>query len=395
MATKQRRFVLVALTMTIVVLSGLIAWREYLSLEPEDVALAWSPDGQQLAFTCRRRRRSEEWRFSHRYSGPYGGLDSSHWYEVCVVKVGSGKRIRLTRNAHYDGSPTWSPNGFQLAYTSRPSGQDNYDVRVLTLGDLASTRLGAGGEPRGRPRWSPVGQQLAFVATPKNMPYSDRLRNLYLLALDTEETTQLTYEQSVNEFAWHPNGRHIVFVAGGYEDKEIFVVSLEMGTISQLTATSGSKASPIWSPDGRRVAFTAGSRLSQVYSVDVLTLEITPLSTDAASLYQLPVWSPDGRSLAYIRNTYETHQRMFLEIQDLDGQGEIRSYEISTCTVLDLQWSPDGKYLALNQCEDWNRDGWNEFKILLFDIEQGVLKPLYMTFPWRSVRQSLSNALDR
>lgn len=359
---------------------GFCLWYRYLSLEPSDVSPAWSPDGQHLAFSCHRRQRDREWKFLQEYQGPYSGNDSLDWYELCVLDIESGDMMQLTRNTHYDGVPTWSPDGLHIAYMSKTMDQHSYDIKLLTLNSLTTTTLIAGNEKTGYPLlWSPTEPQLAFVSSWDNSPY----RDLYLFEIDTGETQQLTSIYKAHEFAWSPDGKYIACTGGEYMETEIFIISVESGTTSQITFDKGYKASPAWSPNGQFIAFTAGERFEQIYIVNISTLETTSLSTEATSAH-LPVWSPDGNHIAYL-----CHSK-FIEIKALNQSMETRSYEIPDDVVLDLQWSPDGKYLTSNQYADWNRDGWSEPKILLLDIEQGILRPSYTPFPW----QFLSNAVN-
>lgn len=377
------------LGMILIIASSLIILLDYLSLEPEDTSFAWSPDSLQLAFTCRRRQRDREWGFMQEYLGPHSGRDSLDWYELCILDINSRKRVRLTQNDQYDGNPTWLPDGDSIAYMSSATNQ-YLDIRLLALDSSTSTTLIVGDEQISPPIWSPVGHQVAFVSTRNNNPTGD----LYLFDMDTGDTKRLTHMHGVNKFAWSFDGRYIVFAGGDYMKMEIFIVSVETTSVLQLTFDGGYKTSPVFSPDNSLVAFTAGERLAQVYIIDTLTRKTIQFSTNTTSVHQFPTWSPDGDSLAYIRTSYESERGTFLEIKGIDQDAERCSYEITTCPVLDLKWSPDGKYLALNQCADWNRDGWSEFKIWLFDVEQGVLEPLYTTFPWRVAAQPLPNTTN-
>jgi len=381
---------LIVVSAILLVLSSFFVWHEYLSLEPLDISSTWAPDGQQLAFACHRRQRDREWGFLQEYHGPYSGSDSSDWYELCVLDIASGEMTRLTRNTYYDGIPTWSPDGLHIAYMSETMKQHSYDINLLVLDSLNSTTLITGNKRIGQLLWSPTGYQLAFVSSDD----SDLHKDLYLLELDTKKTRQLTYMDSVDEFTWNPKGDYIAFTGGDYMEKEVFMISVESRAISQITFDKGYKTSPAWSPDGHLIAFTAGERLAQVYIIDVSTHEVIQLSTDAMSFHQFPAWSPDGNFLAYIRGSLGNNQSTFLEIKALNQDVETRSYEIPDYPILALQWSPDGKYLALNQCADWNHDGWNEFKIWLFDIEQNVFRPSYTTFPWQIAAQSLPNVVN-
>jgi Tol biopolymer transport system component len=380
----QKRFLKYGVVvLSIAIIIGGLIWREYLSLEPEDAAFAWSPDGQYLVFTCHRRRRDRVEDFLHEYSGPYK-LGSLDWYELCVVGVDSSDRIQLTRNTHYDGFPTWSPDGRHIAYLSKVMGEHNKNfIQLLTLDALDSTTL-MKDEQLGSPSWSPVGSWLAFKSS----------GDLHLLDVDTMIMRKLTTINSVHEFDWSPDGEYIVFTSGSYPKTEVFSISVRTATMEQITFDGEYKSSPVWSPNGDFIAFTKGERLAQVYITDVSTYETTQFSTETGSLHEQLTWSPDSSALSYIRTSYGDAGGRFLEIKELNQDTEIRSYRIDNCGVLNLQWSPNSKYLALNQCADWNRDGWSEFKIWLFDVELSTLRPLYTTFPWQIPEQTLANVND-
>jgi hypothetical protein len=68
--------------------------------------------------------------------------------------------------------------------------------------------------------------------------------------------------------AWSPDGRHIAFSAmsGGFSD--LYVVTLDDGSVRRLTDDPYSDLQPHWSPDGRALAF-ASDRFST--SLDALT----------------------------------------------------------------------------------------------------------------------------
>nr|MBA3384169.1 PD40 domain-containing protein [Actinomycetota bacterium] len=66
-----------------------------------DFEPAWSPDGRRLAYVHSTGRR-----FGPRTAGT----------EIWVMNADGTRKRRLTRNALWDGSPTWSPDGGSILF---------------------------------------------------------------------------------------------------------------------------------------------------------------------------------------------------------------------------------------------------------------------------------------
>ncbi|HEY2594284.1 MAG TPA: LpqB family beta-propeller domain-containing protein [Chloroflexota bacterium] len=117
-------------------------------LQEEDVdALAWSPDGSQLAFTM----------FNE--PGPTQiGIAS-------VPSSGNQQAARvLTTQAGGALDPAWSPDGNWLAF----AGHDGLNLEIYALqpgnADAAPTRLTSDGLLARSPVWSPDGQHIAYLS---------------------------------------------------------------------------------------------------------------------------------------------------------------------------------------------------------------------------------------
>ena len=95
-----------------------------------------------------------------------------------------------------------------------------------------------------------------------------------------------------------PDGSRFCFTYQG----NLWVVPVEGGPATRLTANDSYDSSPRWSPDGKRIAYIAPGQPSgaQIFvkwmdTVDAGT-QITRLERSPSNLQ----WSPDGKSIAFI-----------------------------------------------------------------------------------------------
>jgi Tol biopolymer transport system component len=108
---------------------------------------------------------------------------------------------------------------------------------------------------------------------------------------------------------WSPDGRHVVWFAGPFNEENLFVTDVSTGRTSQLTALPGVEIAPMWSPDGRHVLFrhigpdSTGRAASSLRVVAVQDTAVRALSaTTSLGMVGSPAdgkprWSPDGRNV--------------------------------------------------------------------------------------------------
>ena len=147
---------------------------------------------------------------------------------------------RLTNHPAIDITPTWSPSGTQIAFTSDRTGTPQiYMIGADGLGlqqaDVASrTPIGR----RGRRRRS-TRSRTPRAPGPGN--------DIKVIDLATGEVRQLTFGEGTNESpAFAPNGRHLAFTSTRSGKTQIFTIARDGKDLRQLTQT-GNNYQPDWS----------------------------------------------------------------------------------------------------------------------------------------------------
>jgi len=162
---------------------------------------------------------------------------------------------RLTSGAWDDITPSPSPDGQKLAFSSNRNG--HWDLYLLDLSNGDTTQLTDTPEYEGSPSWSPDGTFLAYEAY-----LNDNLEIVVGPADDpANDTVRLTNSPAADHSpTWAPGGRQIAFISNG----EVILADLDKPEETRFQNLShtpiASESHPIWSPDGKQLAWAVSSQ---------------------------------------------------------------------------------------------------------------------------------------
>jgi hypothetical protein len=174
---------------------------------------------------------------------------------------------------HNVSSPTWSPDGTQLAFAGIAR-SGTWDLYTIRRRDGEITRLTRDVYADGAPDWSPDGRTIVFTSdrTPYGRPGSDPGRtssNLFLLDLASGRITYLTNGRWTDLAPrWSPDGQRLLFASDREGAFDLYVSDLT-GRVEKLTRISTGVLSAEWWPDGSSIVFTAYDGQSQIYRMEM------------------------------------------------------------------------------------------------------------------------------
>lgn len=129
------------------------AGRYELPLEPFGgiEQLSWSPDGQCVAYSCKKVGTGREYAFS---------TDT----EIYIFKILTGQTVRIPMDGGYDTDPVWSPDGKHLAWLSMARNGYEADKTRLMVADILQSS--GSGQTKNRPvHDSESGRSQAAIGT--------------------------------------------------------------------------------------------------------------------------------------------------------------------------------------------------------------------------------------
>jgi TolB protein len=201
--------------------------------------LSWSPDGRRIAFAS-------------------GDADSA---DIYTVHVDTRSVEPIVLGPRSDLSPSWSPGGDEVFFSSDRTGQ--WEVWALQLSNGVLRRVTSDGGNSG-PAVSPSGEYVAWIKQDRGVAIKHRASGR---ELQLQAPRKVAYSPS-----WSPDGRYLAVTANDWGSWDIYLLRSDGTYALLLTKNHKRDAMPAWSPDGERIALISevGQKTLSIWTVEDL-----------------------------------------------------------------------------------------------------------------------------
>lgn len=224
--------------------------------------------------------------------------------EIYFADYDGANTTRFTVNRSLNLSPSWSPTGDLLAYTSYASGFPDIYVANLAEPGRPLQRPAAGSErvQNQLAAWSPDGAMLAFTSNRAGPGNSD----IWVVNRDGSGLRNLTNNPAMDWApAWSPSGQQIAFASDRAGGKHLYVMSVNGTGLQRLVDLEIDR--PTWSPLNF-IAFTVASKAGYDVGIYDFASPGVKILTDGIGSNESPSVSPNGRHIAFFTTRWGKQQ---------------------------------------------------------------------------------------
>ena len=264
--------------------------------------IQWSPDSTRILFTAEDQDPADEpekmdgWK---RKTAPPIVIDRYHFKQdrtgylkhlyrhIGIFDLATKTAKVITKGNTDDASPSWSPDGKQIAFLSK---RGHADPDRTSNEDLWIVDAREGAEPRqltktpdgesGRPAWSPDGSRIAVLTGDNDQNTAYRMNKLIVVPSNPPQqigpvTRPTVYmpqlDRAVSNIAWSADGQNISFLLQDDRTNHVATVPAENPNGAIQRKSSGRRVIQALSPgkdSNFAVLATEPNKLTEVYALE-------------------------------------------------------------------------------------------------------------------------------
>jgi Tol biopolymer transport system component len=345
--------------------------------------LAWTANSRELIFAMELNGRQRLWRLpidgreahpitsslealsspavasrGHRLAYVVYSGASSLWRiptsHINTSKNGAAERVIFSTGNN--NSPSYSPDGNQIAFVSNRAGAQEIWLSDSS-GDNPRQVTNSTGAEKGTPRWSPDGSAVVFDCETKGN------REIAVVDIGRRQIRQITYNSREDAMpSWSHDGRWIYFTSDRSGRFEIYKVSASAGespSTPPTRITTGGGFNPIESPDGRYLYFAKNRESGGLWRCALGRSGIEAEESVLPSIKNYGWWTvgPDGIYFLE-REDERPNAKVHLKLLGIPSHQildlKILPYPILNPCFAALTIAPDKQHVIVEQNENWN-----------------------------------------